>query len=66
MGADVKVPFIRHDYEEKDWQSVARTFLKGYKEVEYIPLQLAQPFLDEALYGNSIEGDELLCAFSAM
>ena len=63
VGADAKVPFIRHDYEEKDWQSVARIFLKGYKEVEYIPLQLAQPFLDEALYGNSIEGDELLSAF---
>ena len=59
VGADVKVPFIRHDYEEK----VARIFLKGYKEVEYIPLQLAQPFLDEALYCNSIEGDELLSAF---
>lgn len=29
LGLDVKVPFIRYDYQCEEWQAVARVFVEG-------------------------------------
>lgn len=50
----MKVPFIRHDYQCEEWQAVARVFVVGWKQARYLPLKLATPFLEEVLYGTTI------------
>jgi hypothetical protein len=52
LGTDIKVPLIRHDYGDAEWSAIARILEKGF-EVGYFPILLAQPFLEEALYGYS-------------
>ncbi|XP_053569293.1 uncharacterized protein LOC128659738 [Bombina bombina] len=53
LGANVKVPFIRHDYQSEEWQAVARIFVVGWNLARYFPVRLAVPFLEEVLYGRS-------------
>ncbi|XP_065116262.2 uncharacterized protein [Paramisgurnus dabryanus] len=53
LGVDVKVPFIRHDYQYEEWQAVARVFVVGWKQASYLPVKLATPFLEEVLYGTT-------------
>lgn len=53
LGVEVKVPFIRHDFQQEEWQAVARVFLVGWKQAGYFPVKLAIPFLEEVLYGSS-------------
>lgn len=53
MGHDAKVPFIRHDFQIDEWQAVARVLVLGWKCARYFPVQLAAPFLEEALYGTA-------------
>lgn len=53
LGVDVKVPFIRHDFQQEEWQAVARVFVVGWKQAGYFPVKLAIPFLEEVLYGST-------------
>lgn len=53
LGVEVKVPFIRHDFQEEEWQAVARLFAVGWKQASYFPVKLAVPFLEEVLYGTA-------------
>jgi len=51
LGADVKVPFLRHEFQSDEWKSIARVLVKGWHAVKYFPMHLPLPFLEEALYG---------------
>nr|XP_023665982.1 uncharacterized protein LOC111843010 [Paramormyrops kingsleyae] len=53
LGADVKVPFLRHEFQSNEWQAIARVLVKGWEAVKYFPVRLSQPFLEEALYGTT-------------
>ncbi|CAG5980160.1 unnamed protein product, partial [Menidia menidia] len=53
LGVEVKVPFIRHDFQCEEWQAVARVFVIGWKQAGYFPVKLAIPFLEEVLYGST-------------
>ncbi|KAM9840519.1 uncharacterized protein ACBR49_015898 [Aulostomus maculatus] len=53
LGAEGKVPFIRHDFQHEEWQAVARMFVVGWNQAGYFPVKLAIPFLEEALYGST-------------
>ena len=52
LGTDVKVPFIRHDYQEDEWKAIGRVLMKGWKDTGYFPIHLAKPFMEEVLYSN--------------
>ncbi|KAI9541400.1 hypothetical protein NQZ68_031056 [Dissostichus eleginoides] len=53
LGGNVKVPFIRHDYQSEEWQAIARILVVGWRIARYFPVKLAVPFLEEALYATS-------------
>ncbi|KAL0152659.1 hypothetical protein M9458_052382 [Cirrhinus mrigala] len=50
LGADVKVPFLRHEFRSDEWQAIARVLVKGWEADKYFPVRLSLPFLEEALY----------------
>lgn len=53
LGVELKVPFIRHDFQQEEWQAVARVFVVGWKQAGYFPVKLAIQFLEEVLYGST-------------
>lgn len=53
LGFELKVPFIRHDFQQEEWQAVARVFVVGWKEAGYFPVKLTIQFLEEVLYGST-------------
>ncbi|XP_072550021.1 uncharacterized protein [Salminus brasiliensis] len=52
LGADVKAPLLRHEFQATEWQAIARVLLKGWLAEKYFPVHLPLPFLEQALYGT--------------
>ncbi|KAK7151691.1 hypothetical protein R3I94_008138 [Phoxinus phoxinus] len=48
-GTTYKIPTLHHTYQESEWEAVARIFAIGWLRFGYLPIQLAPPFLKEAL-----------------
>lgn len=44
-GVDHKVPYLRHDFMESEWEACASVFLFGWKTFEYIPVLLSDQFI---------------------
>ena len=64
VGAQEKVPAIRHDYQRAEWQAIARILKYGYIKERYFPLPLSRAFVALCLFGEeSITSDFLLSSF---
>ena len=64
VGAQEKVPAIRHDYQRAEWQAIARILMYGYIKERYFPLPLSRAFVALCLFGEeSITSDFLLSSF---
>ncbi|ROL42065.1 hypothetical protein DPX16_19512 [Anabarilius grahami] len=48
-GTTYKIPTLHHTFQESEWEAVARIFAIGWLRFGYLPIQLAPPFLKEAL-----------------
>ncbi|XP_065110919.1 carbohydrate sulfotransferase 10 isoform X1 [Paramisgurnus dabryanus] len=48
-GTTYKIPTLHHTYQDREWEAVARIFAIGWLRFGYLPIQLAPPFLKEAL-----------------
>lgn len=65
VGSGEKIPFIRHDFQKPEWETIARILVYGYKTVKYFPFKLSHPFLASCLFGGeSITPDFLLASFT--
>lgn len=47
-----KVPCLRHDFGEKEWNAVGKILLFGWQAQKYFPIRFAQPFIEQCLYGR--------------
>lgn len=64
VGSGEKIPFIRHDLQKPEWETIARILVYGYKTVKYFPLKLSHLFFASCLFGEeSITPDFLLASF---
>ncbi|KAK5647928.1 hypothetical protein RI129_002820 [Pyrocoelia pectoralis] len=61
-GTTFKIPYLRHDYSHTHWESVAKVFLKGYRQDGYFPIKLCPAFVNNILEKN-IGKDELIKNF---
>lgn len=59
VGTNLKIPYLRHDFGEIQWKSIAKIFVKGFKTQEYIPIKLAPVFL-KSCFNETIDENELL------
>lgn len=48
-GTTYKIPSLHHTYQEREWAAVAHNLALGWQRFQYFPVQLAPPFLTEAL-----------------
>lgn len=46
LGTTYKVPFLRHDFVKKQWESVGRLLVSGWKKEKYFPIKLAPVIVD--------------------
>ncbi|KAF3851988.1 hypothetical protein F7725_005343 [Dissostichus mawsoni] len=59
-GEDERVPRLRPDYSEKEWQAVGRVWIKGYMDHNIIPIRLSPAFILSCCQGVSSVDEELL------
>lgn len=64
VGAQEKIPAIRHDYQRREWEAIARILVYGYVRERYYPLSLSLGFLIVCLFGDDcVSGEFLLSSF---
>ena len=64
VGSSEKTPYIRHDLQKPQWQSIARVLVYGYTMLNYFPLALSHLFIASCLFGeDSITSEFLLKSF---
>ncbi|XP_046555827.1 uncharacterized protein LOC124265079 [Haliotis rubra] len=64
VGRDVKVPFLRHDYGQEEWNAVGRILVYGWKHQGYWPVKMSHVFLHHCLFPQlPIPQDKLLESF---
>ncbi|KAJ8333768.1 hypothetical protein SKAU_G00410870 [Synaphobranchus kaupii] len=61
-GTTYKIPSLHHKFKEREWAAVARILAFGWQRFQFFPVQLAPPFLTEAL-SLSCSDSNLLEAF---
>ena len=54
IGACEKVPFIRHDKQKQEWESVARVLVAGYREENVFPITLSKAVVASCLFGEEL------------
>lgn len=59
-GEREKVPTLREDFKEKEWQAIGHILVKGYVQANYLPVKLSRAFLTEVLFGPEYVDKELL------
>ncbi|XP_069045208.1 uncharacterized protein [Lepisosteus oculatus] len=50
-GSTFKIPFLRHDYGKKKWQSIGKIISFGWQKQKYLPIKLAPVILEQAALG---------------
>ncbi|XP_048841872.1 uncharacterized protein LOC125714873 [Brienomyrus brachyistius] len=51
MGSSLKLPFLRHDFGQAQWESVGRIIAFGWRKEKYLPVRLAPVILEQAASG---------------
>ena len=60
LGEGEHIPSIRHDFQRKEWEAIARILLKGFQEYQYFPLSLSKAFVASCLFGESAVSEKML------
>lgn len=64
VGAQEKIPTIRHDYQKSEWEAIARILVYGYVRDGYYPLSLSVGFMSFCMFGDDgISNEFLLSSF---
>ena len=63
-GASEKVPSIRHDFQNLEWQSIGRIIHYGFKQANYFPTFLSKAFIGSCMYEEeAVTKESLLESF---
>ncbi|XP_019119966.2 uncharacterized protein LOC109139782 [Larimichthys crocea] len=65
-GEDERVPRLRPDYSEKEWQALGRVWLKGYLDHKIIPIRLSPSFVLACCQGQIHKSRQLLTTCYSM
>lgn len=60
LGAKEKVPCIRHDFQKKGWEAVARLLVYGYTSTTYLPPSLSVAFIALCIFGEEQMSNDFL------
>lgn len=51
VGSTFRVPFLRHDFGQHQWESVGRIIAFGWEREKYLPVKIAPVILEQAALG---------------
>ncbi|XP_048010925.1 uncharacterized protein LOC125244747 isoform X2 [Megalobrama amblycephala] len=51
LGNSFKVPYLRHDFGQQQWQSIGRIIAFGWQKEKYLPVKIAPVMLEQAAHG---------------
>lgn len=54
VGANVKIPYIRHDFNAEKWEAIALILYRGYKETNYFPIEIAKVFMEMVIFDRRL------------
>ena len=60
LGAQEKVPCIRHDFQKRGWEAIARILVYGYISTKFFPPTLSVAFTASCLFGEEQVGNDFL------
>ena len=64
IGAKEKVPCVRHDFQKKSWEAIARILVYGHTTAGYLPLSLSVAVLASCILGEEqVHNDFLIQSF---
>lgn len=55
MGSTLKVPFLRHDFGQQQWESVGRIIAFGWEREKYLPVKIVPVLLEQAAACDLVE-----------
>ena len=62
IGEVERVPYVRHDLFQSEWQVIGLIYVKGFLDAQYIPLVISKSFISFCLFGNTSDED-LIASF---
>jgi len=62
-GCHWKIPIIRHDFQDEQWRAIGKIIFIGWRDIQYLPLSLALPFMEYVICGTVINNDNLVEGF---
>lgn len=65
-GDSSRIPVLRHDYGEKEWQTLGRIITKGWWDHKYFPIRLTQDFMVNAIWGSTFCNGDMVEAFLSL
>ena len=66
VGEAERVPAIRHDFQDGEWEAIGRVMVKGYQDLKYFPVMLNKVFIFATIFeGKEIPNELLLESFLA-
>ncbi|CAM4653063.1 unnamed protein product [Leuciscus chuanchicus] len=51
LGNSFKVPYLRHDFGQQQWESIGRIIAFGWQREKYLPVKIAPVMLEQAAHG---------------
>ncbi|CAM4735478.1 unnamed protein product [Leuciscus chuanchicus] len=51
LGNSFKVPYLRHDFGQQQWESIGRIISFGWQREKYLPVKIAPVMLEQAAHG---------------
>ena len=54
-GDFLKVPYLSHNFEAKDWKSIAMVLAMGWIQQRILPIHLVPSFFNASLHGISAD-----------
>ena len=60
VGEEERVPVVRHDFKEQEWEAIARILVKGYSQLKFFPVKLNKVFMFSILLEDAKIPDKML------
>ncbi|CAG9763607.1 unnamed protein product [Ceutorhynchus assimilis] len=61
-GTDLKIPYLRHDFQKGEWQTIGKILIKGLEALEYFPVKLAPVFMKQC-FRKTVQDEEYIRDF---
>ncbi|CAG9763578.1 unnamed protein product [Ceutorhynchus assimilis] len=62
MGAELKVPALRHDFQKEEWSAVGKIIAESFLSESYFPIKIAPIFIEDC-FGHKLSDKHILDNF---